>query len=108
MDYYFYIISLFLIVTVILKLNNYHLIDNNLLFLILTNYLLNFSTALFYYYFSNLTLSLISTLALLICTIFLIKDFRRILRFIPLRSIPYVIYIIYLTSKIFLNIFNII
>ena len=81
-EYLFYIISLFLIITILLKINNFHLFDDPLIFSTATNYLLIFSTSLF---------ALISSILLIIFSILLIHDFKRILGYIPLTSIPFII-----------------
>lgn len=90
-EYLFYIISLFLIVTILLKINNFHLFDDPLIFSIATNYLLIFSTSIFYFYFKNYLFALISSILLIIFSILLIHDFKRILGYIPLTSIPFII-----------------
>lgn len=100
--YIFYVISLLLLVAIVLKLNNYHLIDESLTFFLLTNYILNISTLIFFSYFENYLFSLISIIALLIFAIFLIKDFRRIIGYTPLKSIPYFLVIIFVLVKIFI------
>ena len=80
-EYLFYIISLFLIVTILLKINNFHLFDEPLIF----------STSIFYFYFKNYLFALISSILLIIFSILLIHDFKRILGYIPLTSIPFII-----------------
>ena len=68
-EYLFYIISLFLLVTVLLKINNYHLFNDALIFSTITNYLLNFSTSIFYFYFENYLFGLISSILLILFSI---------------------------------------
>ena len=90
-EYLFYIISLFLIVTILLKINNFHLFDEPLIFSTATNYLLIFSTSIFYFYFKNYLFSLISSILLIFFSFLLIHDFKRILGYIPFTSIPFII-----------------
>lgn len=90
-NYIFYIISILFIVVILLKIHNFRLFNEALIFSSLTNYLLLFSTSIFFYYFSNYLFSLISGILLLIFSIILILDFKKILGFIPILSIPYLL-----------------
>lgn len=98
--YLTFLISISLLVVIILKLNNTHKIDNSMLFFILSNYLLNFSTSLFLFYYTNYEISLISSILLVIFSLLLLFDFKRVLKYIPLISLPYLFYNIYLTFYI--------
>lgn len=102
-EYLFYIISLFLLVTILLKINNYHLFNDALIFSTATNYLLCFSTSCFFYYFHNYLFALISSILLLLASILLLHDIKKALGYIPLTSIPYLLINIYYFFKIFIN-----
>lgn len=99
LQYIFYTLSVFLLLTVILNLNNYHLIDNSMTFYLFTNLLLNISFALYYLYFKNYLFSFINILILFIFVLLLIKDLKRIIGYVPLRSIPYLLFILFLIIK---------
>ena len=103
LEYIFYIISLFLIVNILLKINRFHLFDEPLIFSTATNYLLIFSTSIFHYYFQNYLFGLISSILLILFSILLIHDFKRILGYIPLISIPYIITNIITLINIIIN-----
>lgn len=98
--YLTFLISISLLVVIILKLNNNHKIDNSLLFFILSNYLLNFSTSLFLFYYTNYEIALISSILLVIFSLLLLFDFKRVLKYMPLISLPYLFYNVYLTFYI--------
>ena len=70
----FYIISLVLILIPILKIIEYNLLNENTLFLLLTNYILNIGVAIFFGYFYNLLFSLIAASFLLSFAFLLIKE----------------------------------
>lgn len=101
---FLYIVSLILIVCVLLKINNFHLFDDALIFSSLTNYLLVFAQSLFTFYFENyLFFHLFSSILLIIFTILLLYDFKRILGYLPIASILYLFMNIYLLITTFLN-----
>lgn len=100
---FLYIVSLILIVCVLLKINNFHLFDDALIFSSLTNYLLVFAQSLFMFYFENYLFSFISSILLIIFTILLLYDFKRILGYLPIASILYLFMNIYLLITTFLN-----
>lgn len=91
LNYIFYIISILFIVIILLKIYNFHLFNESLIFSSLTNYLLLFSTSIFFYYFSNYLFAFVSGILLLIFTIILLHDFKKILGYIPILSIPYLL-----------------
>lgn len=90
--YLLYVIALALLLIPILKINNYHLLDNALIFSLITNYLLNFTTTLFSSYYYNFYLLIFSYSLLIIFSFLLIFDIRRVLGYIPLSSLPYLLY----------------
>lgn len=94
-EYLFYIITLILVLLIFIKLNSYNLIDCSILFFLLTNLLLNFSTAIFFLYFKNYLFSLISIFMLFIFSLYMYKDIKRILGYFPLSYVPYILFIIY-------------
>lgn len=96
-----YIISLIFIVGILLKINNFHLFDEPLIFSSLTNYLLIFSIFLFSFYFENFLFSVISSILLIIFTILLLYDFKRILGYLPILSIFYLLMNIYILISLF-------
>lgn len=100
---FLYIVSLILIVCVLLKINNFHLFDDALVFSSLTNYLLVFAQSLFTFYFENYLFSFVSSILLIIFTILLLYDFKRILGYLPIASILYLFMNIYLLITTFLN-----
>lgn len=87
----FYILSITILLIPILKIINYNILDESILFFLITNYILNISVALFFGYFSNFFLSLIAISFLLIFSILLIKDFKRIFGAYQLSSVPYLL-----------------
>lgn len=100
---FLYIVSLILIVCVLLKINNFHLFDDALIFSSLTNYLLVFAQSLFTFYFENYLFSFVSSILLIIFTILLLYDVKRILGYLPIASILYLFMNIYLLITTFLN-----
>ena len=70
---------------------NYNLINYDSLFLLLTNYILNISIALFFGYYNNYFLSLIAISFLVFMAILLIKDFKNIFGTYLLTTIPYLL-----------------
>lgn len=89
LHYIFYIVSLVLLIYLLLKVNNYHLFDDALIFSISINYLLIFSTFVFYLYFQNYLFAVISCSLLVLFNILLNIDFKRIFGYYPIVSMPY-------------------
>lgn len=89
-------IIIFFIVLSLLKINSFHLFNEALVFSSCSNYLLIFSTLLFSYYFNNYLFSIISSLFLIVFTIILIKDIKKVLGYIPYCFIIYLLFNIYL------------
>lgn len=100
---FIYIVSLIFIVCILLKINNFHLFDDALIFSSLTNYLLVFAQSLFTFYFKNYLFSFISSILLIIFTILLLYDFKRILGYLPIASILYLFMNIYILISTFPN-----
>lgn len=104
--YFFYILALLLLLSIILKLVSYHLLDESITFFLITNYILNIAIVIFFCYFENYLFSLFFLLALLIFALFLLKDLRRIIGYIPLRSIPYLLLVIFSFVKVLILFFQ--
>ena len=99
LHYIFYIISLVLLTILLLKINNYHLF----VFSVGTNYLLILSTFLFYLYFQNYLFALFSAGLLFLFNILLNIDFKRILGYFSILSVPYFLMNIITLIKIILD-----
>ena len=102
----FYIISLVLILIPIIKIVEYNLLNENTLFLLLTNYILNIGVAIFFGYFYNLLFSLIAASFLLSFAFLLIKDFKKLFGFYSLPSIPYFLMVFYSFVYILITFFQ--
>ena len=87
----FYIFSITILLIPILKIINYNILDENILFLLITNYTLNITVALFFGYFKNYLFSLIFIIFLLTFTILLTKDFKKIFGTYIITSVPYLL-----------------
>ena len=91
----FYTLVIFLLLFPIFKIISYDLFNDNTCFLLLTNYILNIAVALFWGYFNNLLFSVLFCFILSIFAILLIKNFKKILGFYQLLSIPYLLMILF-------------
>ena len=80
-------------------------LNNNLLFLILTNIILNITVGVYGYCWQNLIFSFISCLALLIAAFFLNKELKKIYLKYSLCLVPYLLIIFYAFIKISKNLF---
>lgn len=79
----------------ILKTCYYNLLNEDTIFLLLSSYLLNIATAIFFGYYHNITLSFISSFILSIFTIQLVINFKKIFGFFKLTTVPYLLFILY-------------
>lgn len=104
--YLFYIISVLLIVIPIFKIVNYNILNENTLFLLLTNYILNIAVVIFLCYFQNYFFSLIFGIILLIFAFLLIKDFKKIFGNYELVSVPYFLVVFYTLMYILILFFQ--
>ena len=96
----FYIVSVIYIaidVYIVIKKN---LLNNDLIYWLITTYILNISMSLFYFYFNNLIYSLFNSLFLMVISFFLILDLKRVLKRTPILSLPYFLFTIMLFSNI--------
>ena len=91
----FYIISVALLLIPILKVIDFNILDESILFLLLTNYILNIGTVIFFSYFYNLLFSLICVSCLLSFAFSLVKDFKRLFGVYSLHSVPYLLMVSY-------------
>ena len=91
----FYIICAGLLLIPIFKIVEFNILNENTLFLLLTNYILNIGVAIFFGYFYNLLFSLIAISFLLSFAFLLIKDFKRLFGSYNLASIPYFLMVFY-------------
>ena len=89
-------IVIFFIVLSLLKINSFHIFNEALVFSSSTNYLLIFSSIIFKYYFENNLFSIISIFLLIVFTILLIYDLKKVLGYIPISAAIYMIFNIYL------------
>jgi hypothetical protein len=103
MFYILYIIVVFLLLEPIYKLCSFNLLNENSLFLILSNYLLNIGVVIFYFLFSNLLLSLIFITLLSIFTILLIFNFKHHFGYFKLTSIPYLLLVLFSNTYILIS-----
>ena len=92
-----YVLCILLVCYNICKLIIVKKLDNDLLFLISTNCLLNISTSLFFGYYNNYLLSLISASLLLIFAILLLFSLKKVWGYFSITILPYT----YLTLFIF-------
>ena len=92
-----YIFTLILVSYNIYELIKANKLNNDLLFLLSTNYLLNISTALFFGYYNNLIISLISASMLLVFSVILLFAIKKVWGCFKITMIPYT----YLTCFVF-------
>ncbi|HIU11443.1 MAG TPA: tryptophan-rich sensory protein [Candidatus Onthocola stercorigallinarum] len=93
--YILYIISLICLLIPIFKIINYGILRENTTFLLLTNYILNITSAIFFGYFQNYLFATLFLIALLIFACLLIKEFKNLIGFYELLSIPYLLVVSY-------------
>ena len=96
----FYITSIIYIAIDIFLVVRKDLIDKDLLFCMFSTYIFNLSLNLFYFYFNNLTYSLLNSLFLMVTSFLLILDLKRVLKKTPLLSLPYFLFTIVIFSYI--------
>ncbi len=89
MFYIIYIAFILFFCIPIYQLLSNHLMNNDLLFLICCNYLLNITTALFFGYYSSLLFACISALALAIFATLLVIKMTAAFQRIKFFTLPY-------------------
>jgi len=75
-------------------------LNKDLIYTLFTTYILNISMSLFFFYFNNLTYSLLNSLFLMVISFFLLVELRKIFKKLPILSIPYFLFTIFLFSNI--------
>ena len=99
----FYSIYIFFIIFIsinILQTIYQNKMNNNTLFLILVNYILNIVTIIFFFYFYQLPFSLVCSFFLMVFAFLLIRDFKVLFNRYLLYSLPYFTLTIYSFSFI--------
>lgn len=96
----FYLISIIYISIDIFIILLKDKLNKDLIFALFATYILNISMALFYFYFNNLTYSLLNSLFLMIVSFLLLLEIKSIFKKTPLLSIPYFLFTIFLFSNI--------
>ena len=101
--YLTYVFSILYISIPIFKLIIEDLINNNTLFLLLSNYILLFGLSILYGFYNSVFYSLIIAFILMIFAFLLIRDFKTLFGRYQLLSMPYYILTIYMFSYILVN-----
>lgn len=96
----FYIISSILVFNCIFLLIKKDLINNNNLFIIIANYILNISLLIFLLYFKNYIFALLISIILLAFSFSLILSLKEKIKKYYLLSFPYFTYTIYIFAYI--------
>lgn len=99
----FFIFSILYLLIPIIKIIMNDKLDNNSIFLYLSNYILLFSILVFYNYFNNYIYSFIISVFLMIFSFLLIRDFKSKMGYYQILSIPYFILTIYMFSYLLIN-----
>ncbi len=102
MNLYFLIyIAVILYITIpICKIVWYDLLDNDLIFLLCTNYILLFLLSIIFNFQTQLIYSILVSLTLVIAAFLLLRKIKSILGHYQLLSIPYFIFIVFTFSNI--------
>lgn len=101
--YLFFLFSIIYILIPIIKIIILDKLDNNTLFLLLTNYILLFGIIIFYALFITSIYPVILALFLMISSFFLLRDLKRQLHYYQLLSVPYFLITIYIFSYTLTN-----
>ena len=91
-----YLIVLFLISFLFFHIIYENKMKNDLLFFVISNFVLSFSFICFLFYFKDYLFSLTNMFLLLINTIFLSYEIKKTYDKYKLLSIPYLIYIVFI------------
>ncbi len=102
MNLYFLIyIAVILYITIpICKTVWYDLIDNDLTFLLCTNYILLFLLSVIFNFQTNLLYSILISLTLMIMAFLLIRKLKALFGHYQLLSLPYFVFIVFTFSSI--------
>lgn len=95
-----YIACVVYITIPICKIIWYDKLDNNLTFLLSTNYIFIFLLSIIFSYHSNIIYSILISLTLMILSFLLIRKIKNIFGCYQLLSIPYFILSVYVFSSI--------
>lgn len=98
--FYFYLISIIYITLDIFIIILKDKLNKDLIYMLFTTYILNISMSLFYFYFNNLIYSLFNSLFLMISSFILLLELKRTFKKIPILTIPYFLFTIFLFSNI--------
>ena len=74
--------------------------DNQLLFFVITTYLLNFILPIYLFYFNNLVFSCIIAILLAISSLILFIEIKRTTNNYKVLAIPYVLMMVFIASYI--------
>lgn len=99
----FGVITTILLISVLMRIINYNIMNNNLAFLSLTTLLLLTSNLVFFLYFKNYLFSIVNSSVLIIFSIMLVLEIKKILGNIPKIIFPYIIYIVYIFISILIT-----
>ena len=95
-----YIAVILYIIIPICKIVWLDLLDNDLIFLLCSNYLLLFLLSIIFDYQHNLLLSILVSLTLVIFSFFLIRKMKKIFNHYQLLSLPYFCFCVFTFSNI--------
>lgn len=93
---FIYIVVLVLLTTLFIRLIVLKKVKYDLVFFIITNFILSFSFLLFLFYYKDYLYSLINIFFLLVNTIFLSFEIKTTYDKCSLLSFPYLVYIMFL------------
>ena len=103
MIFFLYTVVLLLLLEPILKINSFGLINEDFVFTLLCNYILNIATALFFGYFNNLLYTLLCAFALSFFSIILIKRIKDVFGYFKINSLFYLIFVLFFNVYILIN-----
>ena len=96
--YLFFLFSIIYIMIPIIKIILLDKLDNNTLFILLTNYILLFGIIIFYALYTYSIYPVILAFFLMISAFYLLRDLKRHLYYYQLLSLPYFLITIYIFS----------
>ena len=91
-----YLVVLFLISILFCRLIKQNKIKNDLVFFVISNFILSFSFLVFLFYYKDYLFSLVNMFFLLLNTIFLSFEIKITYDKYRLLSMPYLIYVVFL------------
>ncbi len=93
---FIYFVVLFLLTFVFCHLIYENKMKNDLLFFVISNFILSFSFLVFLFYYKDYLISLINIILLLLNTVFLSYEIKNTYDKYKVLSIPYLIYIVFI------------